>query len=578
MLEKRMSVKFTGASGQGINTIGMLLAKSLNDYGYKIFAYREYPSLIKGGIASYQVDFSSNDINSSSRYCNILLAFSHDSLNEYLKDVWENGIVIYDQKDVVLTEQQEHYIKGKNITVIFLDSENSAIQAGGTKIMSNVVMLSFVWKILDLDIDTLVNIVLEHFKDKNIDLEAEEKCIKVGYDSPTFRPALQEKINTPTTNLFKQSNYVMTGNHALCLGAIASGLRAYYGYPMTPATSIFKYLGDTSKETGILVKQAENEITAVQLALGSMYMGTRALVATSGGGFDLMTETLSCAGMSETPLVIVVSQRAGASTGVPTWTGASDLNAALYSGHGEFPRCILAASNAKSSYTLVQEAFNIAETYQIPVILLTEKQISESIFSLKDIPKNLVIQRGLLKQLQKDEQRYEITDTGISPRWAPSKEKKPYLASSDEHWTDSTSEESSERVVEMTQKRMRKMETLKEQIPEPEMFGSKNADIIFVGWSSVKNTILDTMELLQEKNEQARTIAYLHYEYIFPLKTNLLEQLIQEKKKLVLVENNQTGQLGNLIRQGTGYEFKEKVIKYDGRPFFIEDILDFLKN
>jgi 2-oxoglutarate ferredoxin oxidoreductase subunit alpha len=575
MSKHRISVKFAGGSGQGINTAGMLLAKSLNDYGYKIFAYREYPSLITGGIASYQLDFSNKQLNSSSRYCDILLAFTTKSLLQYLEDVKEGGVIIHDQKDLVLTQDQEQLLKSRDITSVFLNAENIATEIGGIKIMSNTVMLGFLWKILDLEIETLTDIVLKHFERKSIDLEVQEKCIKAGYDSPTFRPELAERIDLSQTDIFKQSSYVMTGNHAISLGALAAGVRAYYGYPMTPVTSIFKYLGNTSKETGMLVKQAENEITAIQMALGSMYMGTRALVATSGGGFDLMTETLSCAGISETPLVIVLGQRAGAGTGVPTWTGNDDLNVALNAGHGEFPRCVLAASDAKSSYTLTQKAFNIAEKYQLPVILLTEKQISESIFSLKSVPKNLPIERGLMEEVSDGEKRYKLTDTGVSPRWIPSKEKPSYLSNSDEHLEDGTSTEASEKIIEMLHKRMQKLQTLYNEIPEPQISGDKDADIFFVGWGSARNTVLDTISIIEKESKMK--IGYLHYEYIFPLKTNTLEDLIKNKKRLVLIEGNQTGQLGKLIKEETGYSFKEKLLKYDARPFFIEDILDFLK-
>jgi 2-oxoglutarate ferredoxin oxidoreductase subunit alpha len=343
---------------------------------------------------------------------------------------------------------------------------------------------------------------------------------------------------------------------------------------MTPSTSIFKYMGENAKETGILVKQAENEITAVQMAMGSMYMGTRALVGTSGGGFDLMSETISCAGISETPLVVILSQRTGAATGLPTWTGASDLNVALKASHGEFPRVVMATSDARSSYTLIQKALNIAEVYQLPVILLMEKQISESIFNFKEMPKVEKIERGLVETVEEDMQRYRITDIGISPRWIPSKEKKPYLANSDEHSENGSSIESSEETIAMANKRLRKLETLAKELPEPTLYGDKNPDLIFVGWGSVKNAVLDAVEI----EKDSRKIGYLHYEYISPLKTETLEELIAENKRLVLVENNQTGQLGNYIKENIGYEFKEKLLKYDGRPFFVEDILDFLKN
>jgi len=575
MQTQRVSVKFGGASGQGINTTGVLLVRALKRDGQRVFAYREYPSLIKGGVASYQVDFSNKEINSSSRYCNILLAFTSGSLSEYLRDVKENGIIVYDQKDINLTDEQKLYIEKKNISSIFLDSENIALEAGGIKIMSNVVMLGFLWRILGLEVETLVDVVLEHFKNKNVDLKAEENCIKAGYTSATFRPEYAKKIGTPKKELFNKNNgYVMTGNHAIGLGAVSAGVRAYYAYPMTPSTSIFKYIGETAKETGILVKQAENEITAVQMAMGSMHMGTRALVATSGGGFDLMSETISCAGISETPLVVILSQRTGAATGLPTWTGASDLNVALKASHGEFPRVVIATSDARTSYTLIQKALNIAEVYQLPVILLMEKQISESIFNFKEMPKVLQIERGLLENTNQETERYQITDIGISPRWAPSKEKKPYLANSDEHSEDSSSIEDSKRTIEMTSKRLRKLETLSKELPEPTLYGDKNPDLVFVGWGSVKNAVLDAIAI----DKDSRKIGYLHYEYISPLKTEKLEELMAENKRLVLVENNQTGQLGNYIKENIGYEFKEKLLKYDGRPFFVEDILDFLKN
>jgi 2-oxoglutarate ferredoxin oxidoreductase subunit alpha len=203
-----------------------------------------------------------------------------------------------------------------------------------------------------------------------------------------------------------------------------------------------------------------------------------------------------------------------------------------------------------------------------------EKQISESIFNFKEMPKVEKIERGLIETVEEDMQRYRITDIGISPRWIPSKEKKPYLANSDEHSENGSSIESSEETIAMANKRLRKLETLAKELPEPTLYGDKNPDLIFVGWGSVKNAVLDAVEI----EKDSRKIGYLHYEYISPLKTETLEELIAENKRLVLVENNQTGQLGNYIKENIGYEFKEKLLKYDGRPFFVEDILDFLKN
>ena len=301
------------------------------------------------------------------------------------------------------------------------------------------------------------------------------------------------------------------------------------------------------------------------MALGSMYMGTRVLVATSGGGFDLMTETLSCAGISETPLVIVLAQRIGAGTGVPTWTGSGDISVATKGGHGDYPRCVISISDINSAFELTQKAFNIADKYQLPVIILTEKQIAESIYSTSSLPPIQKVDRGL----STGEFRYQITESGISPRWMPTKGLKPYISTSDEHTENGHSTDVADEVKEMSEKRARKMQTLEQEIPEPILFGSENAEAIFIGSGSTKNAVLDAQST-------GENIAYLSYEYILPLKTGTLLKLAEKGKRMILIENNQTGQLGNLIREKCSYEFKEKLLKYDGRPFFVDDILDYL--
>jgi 2-oxoglutarate/2-oxoacid ferredoxin oxidoreductase subunit alpha len=295
-------------------------------------------------------------------------------------------------------------------------------------------------------------------------------------------------------------------------------------------------------------------------------MGTRALVATSGGGFDLMTETISCASMSETPLVIILGQRAGSGTGVPTWTGSTDLNVALGCGHGEFERCVIAVNDVKSSYSGIAKAFNIAEKYQIPVILLTEKQITESIYSIKEFPKQEKIERNIATALQ----RYTITNSGISPRRIPKRNRKPFLSTSDEHNEDGQSTEDAVVIKAMVEKRARKLITLEKGLPHPKLYNPKNSETIFVGWGSVGTVIKDLIS-------EGKNIGYLEYEYLYPLKTEFLETLIRRKKKIILVENNHTGQLGKLIKGKIGYDFKYKLLKYDSRPFFTEDILEYLK-
>lgn len=562
-MNNRYSIKLGGESGQGINTLGVLLSKSLKSAGYNIFAYREYPSLIKGGVASYQIDISTTSINSSSKSCNLLAILDPDSIEEYIASLNPEGILIYDDK-IEFTEEQKSIIQNKNISTVYIDTQAIATNAGGNPIMANIVMISFIWRLLGLSQQSLEIIVKEVFLEKGEDIvEKNLKCIAAGFNSEIYNEQYNQSSAMPVSNDQNKSNKILTGNDALALGAIACGVRAYYGYPMTPATSIFKYLGNTYKETGILIKQAESEITAIQMVMGSMAMGTRAFTATSGGGFDLMQETISCAGISEVPLVIVLAQRIGAGTGVPTWTGTSDIHTAVKAGHGEFPKAVLSVSDIPSAYILIQQAFNIAERYQVPVIVLTEKQIAESLFSVTSLPKTLEVQRGI----EGDGKRYEVTENGISPRWVPDDLKPPYLNTSDEHDEYGTSTEVSNEIIQMSQKRMKKLETLKREIPEPTLYGDINASTILVGSGSTKNTVLDAIAT-------GKNVAYLHYEYIYPLKTDLFMNLVSQNKRIILVENNQTGEFGKIVTETCGYLFKEKILKADGRPLFLEDILD----
>jgi 2-oxoglutarate ferredoxin oxidoreductase subunit alpha len=564
MPANRYCIKLGGESGQGINTLGILLSKAIKTLGYNIFSYREYPSLIKGGVASYQIDFSNKYIASSSQSCNILTILDPEAVHEYLHTLNSNGILLYDDAQVVFTEEEQSWIVQNQIHVVFLDSNKIATEVGGNPIMANIVMTSFLWKILGFNDKDLIEIVKVTFATKGDEIINKNiQCLNAGYNATEFKEEFVQKTYIPELPIERKENKILTGNDAIALGAISSGIRAYYGYPMTPATSIFKYLGNTYKETGILIKQAESEITAVQMTLGSMAMGTRALTATSGGGFDLMQETISCAGITETPLVIVLAQRIGAGTGVPTWTGSSDIHTAVKSGHGEFPKAVLCVSDIQSGYTLIQQAFNIAEIYQIPVIVLTEKQIAESLFTVYALPQALQIQRGTYD----GENRYEITNTGISPRWIPSFDKKPYLNTSDEHNQISQSTENMEEIKQMSNKRMQKLTTLLNNLPEPILYGDPNASTVLVGCGSTKNSVIDAIN-------EGMNIAYLHYEYLFPTKTQTLLNLISSGKRIILVENNQTGELGKILTEASGYQFKEKVLKYNGRPFFLEDILN----
>ena len=575
---KRQVIKIAGESGQGINSIGETVAKAIKRSGFYTFGYREYPSLIKGGHAFHQIDFANHPINSSSRAADILLCFSRVSFHAYLPTLRSYGQVIHMLPQLELTDTERQLVHEKTIKFAYLAAGDIAKEAGGTTIMANVVMIGALWKLMGLKLEPLTEVVRSEFAEKPDVIEPNVSCLKRGYEFRLKDLETLKIISGPQADCRRDA--LLTGNHLLALGAMAAGVRAYFAYPMTPSSSILSYMANTYHETGMLVKQIDDEISVAQMAIGAMFMGTRALVATSGGGYDLMTESVSLSGMTETPFVCILGQRPGPSTGLPTWTSASDLNLALYAGHGEFPRCVIALSDSKSAYTVIQNAFNIAEKYQIPVIVLTDKQIAESLFQVEKLDGDVPIERHLEKGHKlttlAPADRYKITQNGISPRWLPGESETTFVANSDEHFADGSVTEDCATALEMYSKRLRKLETLMEELPEPVLVGPQKSVLTFVSWGSVKNTISDVIDLWN-KTHPKKSINLLHYEYIYPVKISKLLDLIARAQPLVLLENNAFGQLGALLTAHTRYHFSDKLLKFDGRPFFVEELIEYLE-
>ncbi len=576
----RLVVKVAGESGQGVNSVGEILTKSFKETGHYVFGYREYPSLIKGGYSSFQIEISEMPMSASSSQCDVLCCLSRVSVHAYLKSLRPGGQLLHTLKALTFRADEQAFIEQNQIKIEFVDAVKIAEDLGGRWIMANTVVIGVLLELLQLPETVVTRVLKEEFANKPQVLDINLQCVQAGLKYPLT--TLSSPQIPAGTKPELDDAYLMTGNHGIALGAVSAGVRAYYAYPMTPSSSILTILANWSHQTGMLVKKIDYEISVAQLTVVSMFMGTRALCGTSGGGFDLMTETVSMAGMTETPFVCVLGQRPGPATGLPTWTSAADLNLAVYGGHGEFGRCVVAASDLESAYRLVGEAFNVAEKYQLPVILLTEKQIAESLYCIEKLPTPAPIERSLVSPANlenlKPVDRYEITESGISKRWVPGQSTATYDANSDEHLPDGSLTELAEPSKAQYDKRLRKEQTLLAELPEPEYYGDPDAQLVFVGWGSVKGVILDTLEILR-RNQSSHKVGYVHYEYVYPVRTDLVEELHQHVgERLVLIENNYLGQLGALINQKTDWQFSKKLLKYDGRPFFIEDVLNYIES
>jgi 2-oxoglutarate ferredoxin oxidoreductase subunit alpha len=575
----RSTIKIAGESGSGLVSTGDIFMKALKKKGFYLNADREYPSLIKGGHANYQIDFSLKPIRSLSSDVDVVLAIDRTGLKEYVGRVKEGGILIHGDERHHLMPDILEIAKNRRVQLVYIPARQIAYSFGGSELMTNMVLLGLAWKIFGFKYEILEEEVNERFASKPKLLEIDLKCLKAGFTAEDVENLPSLKLELPKS---VPDTILLEGNAAIALGAIHCGVRCYYAYPMSPSSSILTYMSQWADEFGLTVKQAEDEITAAQMAAGSMFMGTRALVATSGGGFDLMTETLTLPAMIESPFVVVLCQRPGPATGLPTWTCQGDLNMAIFSGHGEYARIVIAASDPTSCYELVQHAMNLAEQYQTPVILLSEKVICESRamvepFKQKAIP----IERGLVTD--KDEldalepkDRFKITESGISKRWIPGASKTIYYANGDEHREDGTLTEEGEEVKAMYAKRMRKVQTIEKALPEPKIYGAeKGADISIVGWGSTKCAVLDAIDELESESIK---VNYLHYEYLWPLKTETVKKFFEENKKVVLIEGNHDGQLGKLLEANAGVEFADKYLKFDGRAFYVDEIKSYIMN
>lgn len=590
----RIALKVVGAQGQGVNSVGEMCAKGLKRAGYCVFGYREYMSLIKGGHSSYQLDASHERIESSRTTVDILVTFNHHGLEKNLNDVARGGIILHQTPQWTFSPELQRDLERRKISVMYLPNEEILKRIKAKPMLGNVLIAAVVWALLGRDAEELKALVREQFGHKGEEvLRLNFACIDEGFHykeqhAPTTHVALPE----PDLQRWKHC-LLITGSQAMGLGLIHGGCRMYVGYPMTPSSPLLSYMGEVQNEAGFVLKQAEDEITAAQMMSGAMAMGTRAATGTSGGGFDLMTETVSLNAIIENPSVFVLAQRPGPATGLPTWTGQGDLLLAVYSAHGEFPRIVLSASDSADCFSLMPEAFNLAEEWQTPVIVLTDKQIAEALFTQEPYDqKRTRIRRGKLvtkpaelEKLRSADRYATSAKDGVSPRWLPGTKAATYCMQGDEHAPDGSVDETSANAVAQMDKRMRKHDAILKAFPEPEVYGadgkarkastSEKYETLIVSWGSNKGVLLDALRTL---GKDAAKTGYLHYTHLWPLKTKRFMALVKKAKRVVLVECNHQGQLGILLRQETGIAIEKKLLKYDGRPWFLDELATKLRS
>jgi 2-oxoglutarate/2-oxoacid ferredoxin oxidoreductase subunit alpha len=568
--------KIGGEAGFGIMTTGLLFSKIASRLGYYILDYVEYPSLVRGGHNAYEVCVSDEEVTALKKDIDVLVCLNEETFHKHKSRLTSQSLVLYDKEEFDFND---------NFNKVDVPFKKIVTDLKGQAVMKNTIALGASLSILGGKIEVLLDLIAEQFKKKGDEIvRFNQQFAIAGYEevkknySSFIKNFLVEKEE-------KQEKLVLSGNEAFSLGAVFADCRLYAAYPMTPSSSVLHTLASWQEKTGMIVRHSEDEIAVINTALGASFAGVRAAVGTSGGGFSLMVESLSFAGVAEIPVVVFLAQRPGPATGMPTWTEQGDLLFAIFAGHGEFPKIVLAPGDQKEMIKLTLKAFNLADIYQTPVIVVSDMYLSEGHKSVErdwvdKIVREYQIRRGKINLSYKENSqkleiflRYKITEDGISEKILPGTAGYFYQENSYEHLEDGHTTEEAKPRKDQVEKRLRKWQTyLKNDFQLPKFYGNEKAEVIFISWGSTKGIVLEAQKRLKEKGIET---GFYHFNHIYPLDKEKVSQLLKKNnKRYLLVENNALGQFGKILAMEAGLDFEEKILRYDGRPITVEEIIE----
>lgn len=540
-----------GAAGQGVDTTSAILERLLKRSGYHVHSTRDVMSRVRGGHNFTLIRFGREEIASHSYRVDGIVAFNQETAELHRQELKPGGFILCDSH-LPLTGGH----------VVQIDMDDIARSLGNPKVFGSVAIgaiLKLFGVTLDYSRDVLAKFMNREYLDVNL------KAVAIGYERVERQYIHEGGADS--------GRMLLSGNQALALGAMTAGLKFYSAYPMSPSTSIMEYLAGKMTEAGFVVEQAEDEIAAVNMAIGAAFAGARAMTGTSGGGFSLMVEGLGLSGMAEIPLVVVDVQRPGPTTGLPTRTEQSDLKFVISASQGEFPRMVIAVRSHADAFYQTIRAFNIAEKYQIPVIILSDQYLADSSATVAMFDSGGTSPCHAANIPAEGEYlRYRFTEDGISPRLIPGTARGFVTADSDEHDERGWIIESAEQRVRMMDKRLRKLQKLELELQEPEFIGSESYDTLLLGWGSTYGPVKEAITLLNRQS--ATQYAALIFGDIYPLPVKRLLEKAQKAKQLINIEQNATGQLADLIRAKTGIACTASILKYDGRQISGEQIVE----
>ena len=552
-----VSIVLAGEAGQGIQTIETMLAKILKHAGMNVFCCKEYMSRVRGGTNSTEIRVGSLPFAAFIDRIDLCVPLDEKAIRHLGSRVSETTLIIGEQQ--VLKTSRE---------ILEVPFSKIALELGNP-IFSNTVAVGFLAGLFSVESEVLFAVLTEALSQKGDEIldknhQAAQRGMDLAREACSLHSIQVDVKRCPS--VIKQT--FMNGHEAVALGAAAGGCNFLASYPMSPSTGVLTFLAQHAMEFGIVVEQAEDEIAAINMGLGSWYAGGRAMVTTSGGGFALMTEGLSLAGAIESPMVIHLAQRPGPATGLPTRTEQGDLELALYAGHGEFPRIILTPGTLQEAFACSVEAFHLADKYQVPVFILTDQYLMDSYYNMREFPDCPKEHHRFVVQTGPDYRRYVINYEGISPRGIPGFGEGVVCVDSDEHDEGGSITEDPGVRKAMVDKRLKKLARIGEDSRAPELYREKeDFTKLILGWGSNFHVIKEAM-LRRGKSEEA----FLHFSQVYPFPEQALRYM-QKAKEVVCVENNATGQFAKLILRETGFKVHRNVLKYDGFPFSVEALV-----
>jgi len=560
-----ISIVLCGEAGQGVQTVEFLLTRLLKLAGHHVFAMKEYMSRIRGGANSTTIRVANHRVSACIERMDILIPLSKGAVEHVAKRI--------SPKTVVLGEQGVIGNPPVLQTCRFFDIGFTRIATEvGNKIYSNTVAMGAVSGLLGVEVEHLKSHVRHFFagKPENI-VEDNVRTAEAGYRAACGLDLPKELRLCDEVDARVKEELLVNGAEAVSMGAIAGGCNYVCSYPMSPSTPVLTFLAQHGRDFGMIVEQVEDEVAAVNMAIGAWYAGARALVTTSGGGFALMAEGLSLSGMLETPVVIHLAQRPGPATGLPTRTEQGDLQFVLNAGHGEFPRIILTPGTLEDGFYLTQKAFNLADKYQVPVFVLTDQYYIDSYYNIPRLNLGSVKVEKHVIETAKDYRRYAFAEDGISPRGIPGYGEGLVVVDSDEHDEEGHITEDLDLRVQMVDKRLAKGDALGEEVIPPELIGPQDYRNLVICWGSTYHPVKEALERMGRDDT-----AMLHYKQVYPLHESTVDYLSAADRTFI-VEGNATGQFANMISLYAGIDIDEGILKYNGLPFSVEEIVAHLE-